>query len=75
MMLLDPRYPRFLGKGRNSRRSSVSSSCSSSSSELEEEEESKVKPVVTNVGVDTTLGAELAPDECEVLESEDFIEI
>ena len=74
-MLLDPKYPRFLGKGRNSRRSFVSCSCSSSSSESEEEEESKVEPVVSNVGVNTTFIADLVPDECEVLEGEDFIEI
>ena len=47
MLLLDPRYWRFLGRGINLRRSSVSSS------ESKEEEDPKEETVVSNVGVDT----------------------
>ena len=44
------------------------------SSESEEEEESKVEPIVGKVDIDTTFGADLEPDECEVVEGDDFIE-
>ena len=48
---------------------------SSLSSVSEEEEESKVEPVVSKVDIDTTFGADLEPDECEVVEGDDFIEV
>ena len=52
MLLLDPKYPCFLGMSQNSRRPSVSSS--ESESDGEEEKESKEEMVGVNDGVDKT---------------------
>ena len=48
---------------------------SSSESEEDEEEVSKVGPVASKVEIDTKFGANLEPDECEIVEGPDYIEI
>ena len=75
MMLIERQYPKFLGKGKYSQMSSADSGLDSSSDSVDDEEGSKTHSMANEVQVDTHFKAELQPDEVEVVEGSNYIEI
>ena len=74
-MLIERVYPKFLGKGKFSRKASVDSGVESSWDSEDDEECSKTDSMANEVEVDAQFKAELQADEVEVLEGSNFSEI